>query len=609
MKGFMYRLTMMCLAVIVIFSFNIYAQKKTAATILVSPIPVEMGKIPLTSSAERGILIYNTSIQTVIISSASISGQDASQFSVTNNVNNYSLGALEKLILNVKYEPSTEASATANLVVNTNAGTYTDTLLGKGIGSSSGTITFERIYGTPQDDNPAKFVIDKNGGFLFVGKTIKADENYTDMYAIKTDKYGKILWTNSYGGKYDDAASDIVQTSDGGFLLVGNSSSFGSGQVEAYLVKIDADGNKVWEKSIGENKDIGISTIINTSDGGFLLAGNTKDTQDNSRDALLIKTDGSGNVSWKKHYGTADGESASDVKSTSDGGYIFAGSDANSSSGDFNVYVVKTDGSGNEQWSKSLGGSNWDLGKAIIQTSDGGYIVSGYTVSSGAGAEDGYLLKLDSNGKEEWGKAFGYEHNEELNGVVQTPDGGYLASGSTVTYFSTQFTYTDVYFVKTDKDGNLSWSKKMGGDKNDWAGRILKDADGAYITLGGTDSYSQSVDFFFIKINTSGEITKVSNNKLTTIPEKLSLRQNYPNPFNPSTTIQFTVPEMKEQHVMLRVYNVLGKQVATLIDKDMSSGKYNVTFNSTSIGLTSGVYFYQLKAGKYTETKKMILMK
>jgi hypothetical protein len=571
----------------------------------ITPQPAYMGAIPVGSYAEREIIIYNASIQTLNISSISITGNDAASFSISNNPGSTSLGALEQLILNVRYQPSGSGNMLAMLQINSGAETFSDSLTGSATNNTQGIITFERIIGTQFDDHVSSFVQISDKGYILVGSTTKENAQFTDAYVIRTDKYGKVLWTKTYGGNYDDAASDVVQSPDGNFVIVGNSSSFGSGQVQIYLFKIDSDGNTVWEKSFGEQKDIAASNIRNTTDNSFIITGNTKDTPDNSRDALLLKTDKDGNLIWKKHYGTSNGESASGITLTSDGGYIFTGTDANSSTNDFNIYCVKTDAEGNVLWTKDYGGSNQEGGSTIISTDDGGYMISGYTVSYGAGAEDGFLVKIDSAGKEQWYKAFGYEHNDRFASVVQMPDGGYMASGSTVNYFDVNYTYTDAYLVRTNASGEMTWSKTFGGDKSEGFGRLIEAGDGTYATIANTNSYGQSQDIMFVKINENGTLTDIKNDNLSILPTSNILYQNYPNPFNPITCIRYSVS--KPEHVSITIFNELGQKVVTLVNKYQASGSYTINFNASQ--LASGVYLYRLQAGSFVSVKKMILMK
>ena len=597
---------------IIISTCTIFAQNKIAETVLISPQPAFMGKIPVTSSADREILIYNISAQDVHISNISISGTNSSEFSIVNNPNSATLSALEKLTLVVRYTPSDGNSALGILNIQSDAGTFTDSLQGEGVSSSNGAITFERIFGTPDEDGAAGFRQTSDGGYIITGNTTLPNATYPDIYLIRTDKYGKVLWTKTYGGQYEDYGRDVVQTSDGDFVVLSSSNSYGSGESVIYLFKVDAQGNMLWNKTISESKDISPSAIKIAPDGGFVICGNTKDTPDNSTDALLIKTDSNGNIQWKNHYGGNDSESASDVLPISNG-YIFVGSIAYASSGDFDVYLVETDDSGNVKWSKTYGGSNWDVGSSIRTTNDGGYIIAGYTVSYGNGGEDGYLIKIDSSGTQQWYKAFGYNHDDLFNSAVQTPDGGYLACGSTVNYFTQNYIYTDVYLVKTDSKGNFSWSKTFGGDKSDW-GALRAASDGAYAILGGTASYGQSNDFLFIKVNLEGSITNVSPKDENNFPLTFSLKQNYPNPFNPSTTIKFSIPNSNVgiNHVELKIYDEIGKYIGTLVDRNLAPGNYIVQFNANNFSghnLASGVYFYRLRVDNYAITRKMLLIK
>lgn len=580
-----------------------FAQDKITANLSITPQPAFMGKIPISSSADRQILIYNQSIETINISSITITGPDASEFLIQDNPGSTSLGAIEKLTLIITYTPTKAGETLGILEIQSDAGTFTDSLQGEGIQEGS-VITFERIFGTQEDEGGGSIWTVNDGGYILTGSTTLPDAKYPDIYVARTDVFGKILWTKTYGGNYEDGGTAVIQTSDGNFVVLASSNSYGSGQSVIYLFKVDSSGNKIWEQVISENKDISPSSLRETSDGGLIISGNTKDTPDNSSDALLVKTDGQGNVQWKKHYGGSDGESASGVLPTSDGGYIFSGSIAYASNGDFDVYVVKTDASGNEQWSKTYGGSNWDVANSIRKTSDGGYILAGHTVSYGAGGEDGYLIKIDVSGNQEWFKFFGYDHNDNFSSAVQTPDGGFLACGSTVSFFTQTIIYTDIYLVKTDSSGNMVWSKKFGGDKSENGG-ILPALDGGYIISGTTASYGQSIDFLLIKINVDGSITAVPRNNGGTISNNFLLQQNYPNPFNPSTIIQYSIK--KSGPVTLTVFNMLGKKVATLVNKYQSTGTYSVSFKA--FGLASGIYFYRCQSGASVSVKKMILMK
>ncbi|WXG46216.1 MAG: hypothetical protein WED05_06055 [Candidatus Atabeyarchaeum deiterrae] len=200
-------------------------------------------------------------------------------------------------------------------------------------------------------------------------------------------------WNKTYGGTGYDAARSVQQTSDGGYILAGYTSSFGAGGYDFWLVKTDGSGNQQWNKTYGGASDDGARSVQQTSDGGYVVAGYTTSFGAGGYDFWLVKTDGSGNQQWNKTYGGTGYDSAQSVQQTSDGGYVMAGGTFLSGASFADFCLVKTDGSGNQQWNKTYGGAVHDSAYSVQQTSDGGYIVAGLTWSFGAGGDDFWLVK------------------------------------------------------------------------------------------------------------------------------------------------------------------------------------------------------------------------
>ncbi|MEK7353793.1 MAG: hypothetical protein AABZ77_04730, partial [Chloroflexota bacterium] len=189
--------------------------------------------------------------------------------------------------------------------------------------------------------------------------------------------------------------SSVQQTADGGYIVAGTTYSFGAGNADVYLVKTDASGNMTWSQTFGGTiGDYGIS-VQQADDGGYIIAGMTNSfIAGNNEDVYLVKTDASGNLTWQKSFGGTNWEEARTVQQTTDGGYIIVGQTASFGAGSWDVYLIKTDASGNMTWSKTFGGTNSDYGYSVRQTADGGYIIAGLTYSSGAGSADVYLVKV-----------------------------------------------------------------------------------------------------------------------------------------------------------------------------------------------------------------------
>jgi hypothetical protein len=214
---------------------------------------------------------------------------------------------------------------------------------------------------------------------------------------VKTDGSGNLLWNKTFGGKGEDAAWSVHQTTDGGYILGGWTASFGAGSFDFYLIKTDENGNLLWSKTFGGTGDDHGFSAIQTKDGGYAIIGYTSSFGMGEMDTYIVKTDENGNLQWNKTYGGSNRDFSEHVWQTSDGGYITSGFTYSFGEGG-DLYVVKTDGSGNLSWSKTIGGASYDRLMTSQITNDGGFVVAGATGSFGAGAYDMYLIKTDANG-------------------------------------------------------------------------------------------------------------------------------------------------------------------------------------------------------------------
>ncbi len=298
----------------------------------------------------------------------------------------------------------------------------------------------------------------RDGGSILVGTIMDCyGAESDDAWLVKSDRNGNQVWSKAFGGSGLDYANAVQQTSDGGYILAGARTPFGTDQQDAWLIKTDADGNMVWDKTFGGSGPEHAQAVQQTRDGGYILVGFTNSSGAGSDDAWLIKTDGDGNMEWNKTLGGSGSDGVSAVHQTSDGGYILAGgTDAPcffglASSQD--AWLLKTDANGNQEWSKTFGGIERDGANAVQQTSDGGYIVAGHTwgLWNGFFGSDAWLIKTDANGKKVWDKTFGKKYDDEARAVQQTMDGGYIVAGNS---WSTVGNDNDAWVVKTDAKGN-----------------------------------------------------------------------------------------------------------------------------------------------------------
>jgi hypothetical protein len=361
---------------------------------------------------------------------------------------------------------------------------------------------WDKTYGGTGEDWANALVHTADGGYALAGG------GFANL--IKTDAHGNAQWNKTYGRTGYDWANALVQTTDGGYALAGYTYSFGAGGYDFWLVKTDAAGNIQWNKTYGGTDDEFAESLVQTADGGYALAGYTGSlgTQGGDADFWLVKTDASGNMQWNKTYGGTYDDAAYALVQTSDGGYALAGSTLSSGAGGNDFWLVKTDASGNKQWNKTYGGPSGDVAYALVQTADVGYALAGITLSYGAGSADSWLVKTDASGNKQWDKTYGGTDWDEAYALVQTTDGGYALAGSTG-YIAGS---ADSWLVKTDASGNKQWDKTYGGTSYDQAYALVQTTDGGYALAGSTESFGAgNRDFWLVKTDAAGNIGGVES--------------------------------------------------------------------------------------------------
>jgi len=339
-----------------------------------------------------------------------------------------------------------------------------------------------------------------DGGYIITGHTDAQGTGNWDVWLVRTDADGNKVWDNTFGGTGWDEGYSVQPTSDGGYIVVGYTDR-GTGDYDVWLIKTDSSGNEVWDKTFGaEGTDRGYS-VQQTTDGGYIVAGYNGSYGAGGACVWLIKTDASGNEVWDKTFGGTRSDEGYSVQQTTDGGYIVAGWTMSYGMGDHDVWLVKTDASGDKVWDKTFGGTGDDEGFSVQQTSDGGYIIAGATNSYGAGDYDVWLVKTDSSGNKVWDRTFGGPFDDEGHSVQQTTDGGYMVVGRGAV---SDGTGEDVWLIKTDASGNKVWDRSFGGTDYDegWSGQ--QTSDGGYIITGRYASMALDYEVWLIKTDAEG---------------------------------------------------------------------------------------------------------
>ncbi|MHC4083666.1 MAG: hypothetical protein ACYSWZ_03080 [Planctomycetota bacterium] len=361
-----------------------------------------------------------------------------------------------------------------------------------------------------------------DSGYIIAGATYSYGVSSGDVYLVKTEPNGNSEWEKTFGGSSYDTGYSVQQTADGGYIIVGSTESYGAGFSDVYLIKTEPNGNSRWQKTFGGSSDERCHSFQQISSGGYIIAGGTWSYGAGSYDVYLIKTDPNGDKKWQKSFGGTDWDFGLSVQQTTDDGYIIAGYTFSYGAGDSDVYLIKTDPNGIKKWQKTFGGSESDRGSSVQQTTDGGYIIAGYTRSYGAGDYDVYLIKTDPNGDMDWQKTFGGSNWDVGLSVQQTSDGGYIIAGCMTSPLAER---ENVYFIKTDPNGNSRWQKTFGESNYiDRAYSARQTSDRGYVIAGFTYSYGAGKnDVYLVKLCPDGTLSADFNCDGTVYYEDLEI--------------------------------------------------------------------------------------
>jgi len=358
-------------------------------------------------------------------------------------------------------------------------------------------------YGGSDFDQGKSIQQTSDSGYIFAGSTISYSYGGYDIAIYKLNSSGNKVWFKHYGGGGHDYSHSIQQTSDGGYIVAGDASSYTHGGSDVAIYKLDSDGDKIWFKHYGgTNGDYGQS-IQQTSDGGYVVGGYTFSYTYGGSDVAIYKLNSDGNKVWFKHYGGMSNDYCLSIQQTSDGGYIAAGYTGSYTYGSDDFAIYKLDSNGNKVWFKHYGGGNSDRAQSIQQTSEGGYVVAGYTGSYTYGGNDFAIYKLNSSGNKVWFKHYGGSSDDIAKSIQQTSDGGYIVAGYTSSY---SYGDWDFAIYKLDSSGNKVWFKHYGGIAEDIPYSTQQTSDSGYAIAGHSNSYTYgSLDFAIYKLDSNGD--------------------------------------------------------------------------------------------------------
>lgn len=478
------------------------------------------------------------------------------------------------------------------------------------------------------------------------------------FFAISTLPAQQMEWMRTYGGTGDDVAYYVQQTADSGFIVTGFTQSFGAGDKDVYLLRLDANGDTLWTRTYGAfTEDLAYSIAL-SSDGGFLIAGSTY-LSARGEEVYLIKTNANGDTLWTKTYGTSADDRAYSIKNTSDGGYIIGGYAGKTGLFTGDIYLLKINGDGDTLWTKTIGGGEpqAEVARSVTETFDGGYFIAGNYSTS---LNEAFLLKTDSLGDILWTRRFGGSDGVWISDGQQSFDSKYISLGGEAIPFSilqirkfdqagnliglkngsvltsthgysiqqtidSGFVITgtthdwpvgnpEVFIVKTNESGDWLWSNIFGELGIDRGWSVIQTFDGGYLIAGETTSFGAGgFDVYLIKVSM---ITSVESERLPSNAENFQLYQNFPNPFNPTTTIQYKIPTAAK--VSLKIHNILGQVIRTLVNEALPAGIYQRKWDGLDERgrqVSGGIYLCRLiinsvqEEQRFVQSRKMICLR
>lgn len=470
-----------------------------------------------------------------------------------------------------------------------------------------GQVTFERHYGGERYDAGMDVLEKPGGGFLLIGTTRSVSDDTTDAWVVGTDAQGNLLWTDVYGGSRFDSGISLLPASDGGYILALATNSF-SDSYDIHLVKIDTTGVVDWENTYGGSGSDYTHDMASTSDGGYVVIAHTTSFGEGGLDFYLLKVSHDGDSLWSRTYGGAEWDWGGSVQQTTDGGYILAGDTKSFGDARADMYVVKTDAVGDTLWTRTYGKPDKpDRVNCILQTSDGGYLLGCESIGgpSAVGAEtlNALVIKTDAFGEEQWSTVLHESNTSTLADAVELDNGDFMVVGDALRGDEQGF---DAYAVRLTGDGTLVGEWFYGGSEYDRFDAVQRTADGGFVFVGMTESLAPDMDtqVYLVKTDADGNVTGAYDDIGDARPRNVRLENNYPNPFNPSTSMRFELPNA--MHVSLTVHDVYGRMVRLpLHDERREAGTHRIVFDAT--GLLPGVYFYSLIADGLRLTRKMVV--
>jgi hypothetical protein len=462
-------------------------------------------------------------------------------------------------------------------------------------------------YGGASADGFRQAIPTGDGGFVAVGYTYSFGSGDVDVFLVKTDSAGDTLWARAYGGPSLDYGHSVCQTDNGDYVLAGYTMSYGSGGEDVYLIRVDSAGDTVWARTYGGAQLDDAKGVCFTSDGCIVVAGQTESFGAGLSDVYLLKIDGAGDTLWTRAFGSTDSDWAMSVCELADGAYGVSGS-TGSISATRDAYLLKVDAGGNLVWDYNYGSTEdymQDYGAGAIALADSGIVATGWRTDQYRGdpLQAGFL-RVDGIGVQQSYRKYAEPYYEYGSSVCETADDGFLICGSNKNSSTHR---NDLFLVKRVQGSGWVWDQTLGGDGSDWGCSVVEVEPGNYLVAGYTESWgSGSFDGWLIKMKEED----ASAPDRAGVGSALYLAAPSPNPFRPMASLRFTVASAT--HVDLSIFDVTGRRVAVLREGYTEPGEYTATWHGRdSVGaeVSPGVYLVRLAAGDEVVARKLVRLK
>ncbi len=340
-------------------------------------------------------------------------------------------------------------------------------------------IAYLRAFGGDKIEIAKGMIHAADGGFVMAGWTTSKGAGGSDGYLVKINEDGNVVWDAAYGQADNDALYSVVQASDGGFVAAGKIENGAYKDKNMYVVKAAGDGHVIWEKTFGGVKDEEANYIVRTSDNGYVVAGLTASRGAGNADAWIVKLSSTGDILWDKAYGTPGNDYANAVLQTADGGYVFVGCTSENA----DIFVARLDAKGEMVWNKMIGTANYESGNCIIETADGSLVIGGVTQEKPEVMKvDAYIVKLSAKGDRIWSNAVRKDNSSSIVDIKPTADGGFVTCG-TIVPGTKEEGNGNAYLLKFTDKGELQWSKSIGGPDIEY-GNIVIPQNNMYVFTG-----------------------------------------------------------------------------------------------------------------------------